>query len=380
MIYSFFPDADTTLYEGTPGLPDVNMRYTNTGLDEILEVRKIVSSSNTSATYISRALVKFDIDFKKVAGGANWSDVTPKAYLNLYTTEISQVDSNLAPICHPVSESWDEGLGRENNLPQTLTGASWINKRGDGATGTAWSTGSVGLADDETPGAVHGGGGTWHNGISSTDELTTSTKDLRFDATTAVAAWSESVYHNFGFVVKMKDVDESTAESYSLKFFSRQTHTIYPPRLEVCWNDKVYNTGSLTELNMGDTEAVFFYLKNNKGAYKRGSKIRFWSAGREKYPVKTNGTTSAELAIRHVPEDKACYSVIDAKTNETVIPYDSTYTALSCDATKGNYFEIYSDSLFEERLYKLQIRYNSGSAFSPNYSYYDIKDLFKITR
>ena len=119
---------------------------------------------------------------------------------------------------------------------------------------------------------------------------------------------------------------------------------------------------------------VFFYLKNNKGAYKRGSKIRFWCIGREKYPVKTHGTTSAEHAIKPLSGSSLQYSILDAKTGETVIPYDSTYTKVSANA-KGNYFEIYSDSLFEERLYKIQLRYGTS-----DYSYYDIKDLFKVVR
>jgi hypothetical protein len=68
------------------------------------------------------------------------------------------------------------------------------------------------------------------------------------------------------------------------------------------------------------------------------------------------------------------YSIIDAKTNETIIPYDSNYTKVSANA-EGNYFEIYSDSLFEDRYYKIQLRYGTS-----DYSYYDIKDLFKIVR
>ena len=130
---------------------------------------------------------------------------------------------------------------------------------------------------------------------------------------------------------------------------------------------------------MSDTGAVFFYLKNNRGRYKRGGKIRFDVNGRLKYPVKTYGTTSAELDIQHVLENKMCYSIIDCKTEETIIPYDDTYTNLSCNSTAGNFFEIYSDSLFEERDYKIQLRYRPNTS-SVDYSYYDIKDTFKIVR
>jgi hypothetical protein len=374
MIYSIFASKDATIYEGTTGTADVNMRYTNTGIDEILEIRKTVSSSLTANTYLSRALVKFDIDWTKINGGAAWTGA--KAYLNLYATEVSQLQTSPILIAHAISESWTEGLGRENNLPQVLDGVSWVNKTGDGESGTAWGTGSLGADGAASNGDVHNGGGTWYNSGYVQKIFNQETQDLRLDTTTIASNWSSSVFSNNGFIVSLTSSQESDTSRYgSFKFFSKQTHTIYPPRLEICWDDHSHTgTGALEELDMSNTEAVFFYLKNNKGSYKRGSKIRFWCIGREKYPVKTHGTTSAELAIKPLSGSSLQYSIIDAKTNETIIPYDSNYTKVSANA-EGNYFEIYSDSLFEDRYYKIQLRYGTS-----DYSYYDIKDLFKIVR
>ena len=130
---------------------------------------------------------------------------------------------------------------------------------------------------------------------------------------------------------------------------------------------------------MSDPGAVFFYLKNNRGSYKRGGKIKFDVNGRLKYPVKTYGTTSAELDVKYIPSGTVCYSIIDCKTDETIIPYDASYTELSCHATSGNYFCIYSDSLFEERNYRIQLRYRPSTT-STDYSYYNIKDTFRVIR
>ena len=34
----------------------------------------------------------------------------------------------------------------------------------------------------------------------------------------------------------------------NLKYFGRETHTIYPPKLEVVWDDSSWSTGSLSPL------------------------------------------------------------------------------------------------------------------------------------
>ena len=56
MFYFEFPLIDTTLYEATPS------SSTNTGIDEILEVRKDMNDSGTQID-VSRILMKFDYSF-----------------------------------------------------------------------------------------------------------------------------------------------------------------------------------------------------------------------------------------------------------------------------------------------------------------------------
>jgi hypothetical protein len=393
MIYSIFEREgqygraarDTTIYEGVASKINLDTEFMNTGIDEILSLQKIISSSKTPFTYNSRILIDFQIDWTKISNNTPWS--SSKAYLNLYTTEAKSTGEYFEVLAHPISESFVSGLGRFGNKPKVLKGASWKNRSGDGTSGTRWTTGSftsqgTGSQLNET------GGGTWYTASFGYQEIFEGmTTDLRFDVTNILTDWSSSVYPQNGFLIKKSGSIESPIEDYEknpsdigeYKYFSSDTHTIYPPRLEICWDDKVYNTGSLSILDMSDTGAVFFYVKNNRGSYKVGSKIRFYTLGRQKYPTKTYGTSSQELKINAVDDTKdICYSIIDVKTNESVIPHDRIYTALSCDSTKGNYFEIYSDSLFEERDYRIQLRYaDSGST---DYTYFDIKDTFKVTR
>ena len=54
MHYFIYADADATLYEGE------STQSRNTGLDEILEVRKDMND-NATVINVSRALIKFDL-------------------------------------------------------------------------------------------------------------------------------------------------------------------------------------------------------------------------------------------------------------------------------------------------------------------------------
>tara|TARA_R100000315_G_C5232416_1_gene143449 strand:- start:1170 stop:2348 length:1179 start_codon:yes stop_codon:yes gene_type:complete len=392
MIYTIYSKKDATIYEGTGAAADIDTFYQNTGIDEILEIQKLVSSSTTANTYNSRILTHFDIDWTKINAGSASKAAHNRIYLNYFTTEVNQIPYSYSLVVHPVSQSWSMGIGRKGHRPKTLDGVSWKNRYGDGTNGVLWMTASAGLPNP-WPGAkgtgsngpTVTGGGNWYTKSFSDLVFNHENTDLRFDVTDIGLDWSSSYYPNNGFIVKRSGSQgaykaEADELNYgTLKFFAENTHTVYPPRLEICWKDETHTgTDSLEDLDMSDTGAVFFYLKNNRGSYKRGGKIRFWTYGREKYPVKTYGTTSAELAIKTISSSLLNYSIIDVRTNETIIPYDHFFTRISANS-KGNYFEIYSDSLMEEREYKIQLRYRP-SENSTDYTYYDIKDTFKVVR
>ena len=110
-----------------------------------------------------------------------------------------------------------------------------------------------------------------------------------------------------------------------------------------------------------------------------GEKVKFRIVGREKYPTKTFSTYSQNLAIKYLPSGSAFYSVKDLKTGETVIPYDTTFTKISCDSV-GNYFEIFTSNLSPERYYQLEIKLFESGSSTNTIGYYPIKDVFKVVR
>ena len=54
------------------------------------------------------------------------------------------------------------------------------------------------------------------------------------------------------------------------------------------------------------------------------------------------------------------YSVLDTVTNETIIPYDTTASKISCDSN-GNYIDLQLDTFQPERYYKLALRVERDS-------------------
>ena len=46
------------------------------------------------------------------------------------------------PLCiYPLSEEWDEGVGKEIDIPKTTDGCSWLyRKNRDGASEVEWTT------------------------------------------------------------------------------------------------------------------------------------------------------------------------------------------------------------------------------------------------
>ena len=73
------------------------------------------------------------------------------------------------------------------------------------------------------------------------------------DVTNTVEQWVAGNLVNNGFLLKFSGSQELDSQTFgNLKFFSRNTHTIFAPRLEVKWDDSVWDAGSLSELTDED--------------------------------------------------------------------------------------------------------------------------------
>ena len=386
MHYFEFAKRDATIYSGG------TTASINTGLDEILEVNKVVSN-NGSVANVSRILIDFDYTFISQSIIDSKIPSTAKFYLNLFDATSEEVEAEQNVFVYMVSGSaWKQGTGKLDHNPITDDGVTYQYR--DHEQKTPWVTGSV-LTD----------GGAWWTGsqggsnkVSSSYALTFDRKDLRVDVTDLVKnhIYSSSLFPNRGFLVKRESLytgssdfsynpgsdttkDESSSDRLgNLKYFGRETHTIYPPKLEVVWDDSSWSTGSLSPLVTTDLERLKIYFKNLRQEYKEGSKVKFRVVGRELYPTTAFATSPAELTAKYLPSASIFYEVKDADTEEVIIPF-GTGSRISCDST-GNFFNLWLDGFQAERNYRFCVKVVSGSGTTETINYYDDDYEFRVVR
>ena len=386
MHYFEFGKRDATIYSGG------TTSSINTGLDEIVEIVKTVEN-NGSVSNVSRILIDFDYTTisQSIVDGIIPS--TANYYINLYDATSEEVEAEQNVFAYMVSGSaWKQGTGKLDHDPVTDDGVSWRYR--DEENTTPWVTGSV-LTD----------GGSWFTSsidgqyeVSSSYQLTFDKKDLRIDVSDMVKnhIYSSSAYPNRGFILKRESLltgsrdfsynpgsdttkDESSSDRLgNLKYFSRETHTIYPPKLEVVWDDSSWSTGSLDALSGDDLGRLKVYFKNLRQEYKEGSKVKFQVVGRELYPTTAFSSSAAELTVKYLPSGSIFYQVKDAETEEEIIPF-GTGSAISCDST-GNYFRLWMNGLQAERNYRFCIKVVSGSGSDEEINYYDDNYEFRVVR
>jgi hypothetical protein len=363
-IYKIFPEKSATLYSYYPTL--------NSGLDEILELSTFESIEGTNE--VARPIIKFtqseilDIINNKVNGASY--DV----YLRLSLANASQVPLDYTIYCYPLVYDWNVGTGRFSNSPITTDGTSW--EYTDQLGGNTWINPNYAPPGTTSSYSTNIGGGVWwdpqYNSYSTQSFNHVSSLDIEMDVTNIVNAWSSSIYENYGFILKHSNLLEfTTASKFETKYFSANTHTIYPPCLEIRWNDWIYNTGSLSVATSPNIVAT---LDNNQSEYQQGSIQRFRINVRDRYPARAFQATSVYLVNKALPT-ASYYQIKDLDTEEIVVDYDTTYTKVSCDPT-GMYFDVYMNGLEPERYYQIIIKtIISGTTLVLDDNYY-----FKVIR
>lgn len=358
-VIKIFPEKSATLYSYYPTL--------NSGIDEILELSTYKTLEGTYE--VSRPIIKFsqseinDI-LLKVSSSAF------SASLKLYTAYTSQIPLNYSIYCYPLSSSWNIGTGRFSNSPITTDGVSW--KYTDTLSGSIWfNTGSfpTGTTGSYKSGS-NIGGGLWYTASNyeySQSFVHTSNSDIDIDITNIVQAWSGSIINNEGIILKNSNILEFNTSSYfELKYFSENTHTIYPPCLEIKWDDSIYNTGSLSIVSSSN---IVLTIDNNKSEYQQDSIQRFKINVRDKFPVRTFQTSSVYLNNKLLPSS-SYWSIKDLDTEEIIIDFSNNFTKISADST-GNYFNVYCNGLEPRRYYKILVKtvFNNGEVviFDNNY-------------
>jgi len=347
MYYFVTSSKDTTIYLQQP--------TQNTGFDEILEVSKTYYGNLKDN---ARTLIKFDTNAisESIASG----EITmSSAELILKECESSEIPTDYTIYAYPVSQSWDMGIGtRFDNI--STDGCSW-EKRTTSLTwlGTDFASG--------TTGSFNGKGGTWYTGSAASQSFSYESTDIEMDVLTPLNSWISSSIPNEGWIIKHDSSLENDTEDYGqLKFFSKETNTIYQPKLRIGWDDSSFSTGSLSALTADDIHITF---KRLKVRYKRGSKPTIRVFGREKYPLKNYTNQYAYTDVYYLPST-TYYQIKDIVTDEVVVPFSDDYTKVSCDSN-GNYFKLNLSNFEYNRDYYIEIKENRNGVIE----YFTYKEL-----
>lgn len=341
-VYKIFPTHDSTIYSDRP--------FQNSGLDEILEIKNVNSFRN----YVARSLIKFE-NLMEVFSNLVPEGSEYKMYLKLYIASSSSLLDNLRVNAFPITKNWNNGTSKYSDNITDNSGVNWLKP-----TDLEYWTNE---------------GGDYESSLHSSYILgLNSTKDINMDVTNIFQYWDGGNENN-GIILKLDDGIEFNSEITSqpqLSYFSSNTHTIYPPHIEIKWDDSVWdNVSSLKEIE--DSE-LFINISNNRGEYNEGVINKFRVNVRPKYPKRTYKIKS-DNTLNYVLPENACYAIKDVSTNEYIINFDNKFTKLSCDK-KGNFFNLYMEGLQPERYYEIIIKFK----LDEEVIVYNNKMYFKVKR
>ena len=322
----------------------------NAGRDEMLEVGKLYYGSTKD---IARTLIKFDT-------GSIKSEITSigtgsySVFLNLKTAKSEEIPLQYTLYANAVSQSWTMGTGTKfDNI--TTDGVSWYYKDGINKWMNYTVTPDSYVSGSDTGSILNGGGGTWYTASMASQSFDYENDDVRMDVTNLVKLWVSGSVPNNGFVVHHGLANEADTLDYGvIKFFSKETNTIYEPKLELVWDDSSFSTGSLSPVTGSAQEGYKVVINNLKNEYVSNTKIKIRLKGRDMYPSKTFDRTFSYDQVKYLPSGSTQYQIEDYITGEAIFPFGN-YTKVSCDST-SNYFIMDLSTLPINRTYRLKIK------------------------
>ena len=341
----------------------------------------------------SRILIRFDLNTISASIANNSINNNAKFNLKLKASSVSEIPVDYIVYGYPISQSWTMGTGRYST-GGNLVGASWNYKNYAGDSGSLWFD----VSDSPVPNTSSfvNEGGTWYETVPPTYQYKSSsfclnvttgsslicsqsfdytTSDINMDITNIVKGWLCGCVPNEGIILvsSLETVATNGIDS-TIKFFSKETNTIYQPYIDISWDDSVYTTGSMVPLTGIIPYTVI--VQNLSKEYKFGNIPRINVFAREKYPLKNfiKGYQQISYLSSSLLPSASYYCIKDNESENIVIDFDDN-TKLSSD---GNihYFKIDTTGLPVERFYRILIK----TTFNNQTDIFDNGNIFKITR
>jgi hypothetical protein len=334
----------------------------NTGLDEVMEIGKVYYGNIKD---ISRALIKFEIGY--ISQSLSQGSIKMKeAELILKETQSEEIPLEYTLYAYPISQSWEMGIGsRFDNV--STAGVTWNYREGDSK--LDWLINTLEAGSDSNPN--NGTGGTWYTSHVSTQAFNYQTADIQMDITNMVRAWISGSISNDGLIIKHSDARENNTQDYGIvRIFSKETNTIYQPKIRIGWDDQSFVTGSLVALTADDIKVG---VTNFKKEYKIGTTPKIKLFGRELYPLKTFTNKFSYNNIKYLPTS-SYYQIRDFVSNDIIIPFGD-YSKISCDES-GNYINLNLSNWEAGRVYKIEFKVDLNGGVQ----YFDDDITFSIVK
>ena len=207
----------------------------------------------TGQTEISRALIKFDLqplyDLTGTILDINSSNF--KAYLQLFDIAGGNATpANFNLIAFPLSQSFDEGVGRDVSVFNDLDRTNFITASYSNGANTLWfasganAGGLLGSSDIDY--ISSGNLGSSIVNLFSAQNFVKGTEDLLLDVTTIVSATLAGLIQNKGFRLSFSGTEETDTKTRFVKRFASRhvSNSLIRPRLLVKFNDRIQDDGA----------------------------------------------------------------------------------------------------------------------------------------
>jgi len=352
--YLLTASKDATVYLQQPNQ--------NTGLDEILEISKLYYGNVKD---ISHALLKFEVGYLS-ASISNSTIQLDEATLILKETKTEEIPLEYTIFANAISGSWEMGIGtRFDNI--STQGVTWNYREGDSK--LDWLENNFNSFTSASQN--NGGGGTWWTQYEASQSFSYQTADIDMNVKSLLKSWMSGSIKNDGIILRHAFNKEVDTQDYgAIKLFSKETNTIYQPKIRIGWDDQSFITGSLNALTSEDIKVG---VTNLKAEVKVGTtpKIRIFT--RELYPIKTFVKQFAYSTLHYLPAT-SYYQIKDYTSDDIIIPF-SDYSKISCDVN-GNYINLNLSNWEADRTYKIEFKV----IIDGNTQYFDDDITFRIVK
>jgi hypothetical protein len=260
----------------------------NVGRASTLDLFKLYNETtlNTSGNQneISRLLVKFD--YQKIhsltSSKIDLNSSTFRATLKLFDMRSGNATpTNFNVVIFPLSQSFDEGVGRDTGAFNDLDATNFITASYSNGAVSPWfasganAKGNLGAASIDIIEQANFYDGSGLSNIFGTQNFIKGTGDLSIDVTTVVSATVAGQMKNHGFRVSFSGSDESDKKTRFLKRFSSR-HVLNPfirPRVEVSFNDSIHDNHQNFLFDVSGTLFLNSYVRSSPANIVSGSAL-----------------------------------------------------------------------------------------------------------